>query len=95
MSKLKTFVPVDVQAVLNSLPPKSYIHGIALRMETPLNGRKPLPIGVEIIWDNDKIQTGRTFPVEYPLSNLLPPPADNDKVLLATSRRGGRNKAQA
>lgn len=63
MSKLKTIVPIDVQAVIRRLPAKSFVHSVELNADKT---------GVEIVWDNDKIHTGRTYPVDYPAAKLLP-----------------------
>lgn len=73
MSKLKTIVPVDAQAVIRSLPPKSFVHSVELNADKT---------GIEIVWDNDAIKTGRTYPVEYPLEKIIVnSPMNNDKVV--------------
>lgn len=63
MSLLKTTVAVDVQRVIDALPPKSYVHSVTLSVDRQ---------GVEIVWDHDAIKTGRTYPVEYPLDKIMP-----------------------
>lgn len=74
MSKLKTFIPLDVAKVIGLLPPKSTLTGATMRVETALNGKPPLPVGVDLIWENDGIHTGRTYPVEYTLEKLSDQP---------------------
>lgn len=69
MSKLSTTIPIDVKSVIDALPKGSFVHWVML------NEAKT---GVEIVWDNDDIKTGFTFPTEYPLEKL----GFNDKVLL-------------
>lgn len=63
MSKLKTIVPIDVQSVIRRFPAKSFVHSVELNADKT---------AVEIVWDNDGIFTGRTYPVDYPASRLTP-----------------------
>lgn len=57
MSQFKTVIPIDVKAVIGSLPKGSSVLKISLREDL---------IGVEVIWDNDWLKTPYAFPVDYP-----------------------------
>lgn len=61
MSKHVTTLPVDVQPVLDALPPKSHIHSIELSTDKK---------SIAIIWENDGSKTGRTYPVPYAVEKL-------------------------
>lgn len=62
MSKLTTKIPVDVQAVLSALPPNSFVHSVKLNDDKS---------GIDIVWDNPAIKTAFTFPVNYPLAEIM------------------------
>lgn len=61
MSKFRTVIPINTQAVIAALPPRSFVHSTTLL---------PDASGVEIIWDCDDLKTAYTFPLDYPAEKL-------------------------
>lgn len=71
MSKFTTTIPVDVQEVVRALPAGSSVQKINVKLESSLTTASPLPVGIEIIWDNDQLKTPYTFPLDFPLKKLM------------------------
>lgn len=67
MSKFSTRIPVNINEIIGKLPKNSFIHSVELAEDRA---------SVEIIWDNDKLQTAYTFPINFPAEKLI----FNDKV---------------
>ena len=61
MSKFKTSIAVDVAAVKELLPEGSFLHGVNWDAK---HGT------VDLLWEHEKILTGRDFPVEFPAAVL-------------------------
>lgn len=61
MSKFVTRIPIDIHAVLELLPKRA----------TPLDVLfNPNTATVEVHWDDDDLETGYTFPIEFPAPAL-------------------------
>lgn len=61
MSKFKTSIPVEIKAVLDALPPRSFVNGVSLEGET-----------VVVQWENDDYRTPYTYPVEWEDPHTVP-----------------------
>jgi hypothetical protein len=61
MSLFSTKIPVDVSRVLALLPKDHFLHDITFNVEQR---------EVEIIWDSERLFSGMTIPVPYPVSDL-------------------------
>jgi len=61
MSKFKTAIPVDVEAVKKLLPAGSFIHGVEWNKDTS---------SVELTWEHDKVVTPFSFAADLPLAVL-------------------------
>ncbi len=61
MSKFKTCIPVDVDAIKALLPSNSFIHGVTWNPEASQ---------VELQWENDRLKTPYTFSVDFPIESL-------------------------
>lgn len=61
MSKFITNLSIDVQAVLEMLPPGTSIQEVRLTESKR---------AVEILWENDNLLTPYTVPIPFPLENL-------------------------
>lgn len=61
MSKFKTSIPVDVEAIKNGLPARSFVHGVAFDGQS-----------VTVEWENDHFKTPYTFSVDWPDLNKVP-----------------------
>jgi hypothetical protein len=72
MSKFFTPIPVDVNGVIEKLPPGSFIHSIDLEKKSVLDkaGIATVTYCVNVIWDNDNLKTAYTFPLECPVEKL-------------------------
>lgn len=58
MSKFLTILPLDVDEMLSKLPGKHFLHGITYNPKTK---------SVEVHWEHDKLETGLSVPVPFPL----------------------------
>lgn len=56
MSKFKTSIPVDLDAIKNALPGRSFINSIEFDRERGT---------VSVLWENDDFKTPYTFPVDW------------------------------
>lgn len=70
MSLFQTKLPIDFKAFSDSLPQGAYIHSITLDKKYHPESQKEPPQCVVIEWESHKLNTGYTFPVEYPLNDL-------------------------
>ena len=61
MSKFKTVMMVDVEAIKRELPNNVFIHGVEFQADPPR---------VELTWEHDGLKTPYTFPLDYPLELL-------------------------
>ena len=61
MSKFKTSIPVDVEAIKKLLPAGAFLHGVEWDEEQK---------DVNIIWEHEGLVTGRDYPLEFPRENL-------------------------
>jgi hypothetical protein len=61
MSKFKTSIPVDLAAIKNALPPRSFVSGVHFDGER-----------VTLEWENDDYKTPYTVPVEWSDLNSIP-----------------------
>lgn len=61
MSKFKTSIPVDVDAIKKLLPEGAYVHGVEWDEEQK---------DVNVLWEHDAFKTPVDFPVEFPRVNL-------------------------
>lgn len=87
MSKFKTSIAVDVEAIKKLLPDGAFIHGVEWdEVEGDVN----------ILWEHEKLVTGRDFPIEFPITNLevkkLP---KGIEMLRSSGPRSTRPKAPA
>lgn len=95
MSQFITEIPVDLAAVLNKLPKRSFVESV----QYDATARK-----VCVVWSNDQLQTPFSVPTPFPVQSLhdqqfpkcvtvrpaaQPPqlPANNDKVPVDTRKR--------
>ncbi len=96
MSQFITEIPVDLEAVLNKLPKRSFVESV----QYDATARK-----VCVVWSNDQLQTPFSVPTPFPVQSLHdqqlpacvfvrpaythPPqlPANNDKVPVDTRKR--------
>jgi len=62
MSLFSTKLPVNVQELLDALPPGHHLHGIAYDKQKQ---------EIVVLWETDKFKTGYTFPVDYPFADVL------------------------
>ena len=84
MSRFKTTILVDVEAVKASLPKNAFIHGIRF-VETPPS--------VELEWEHDDLKTPYTFSMEFSAADLQAKklPAD---VKYTAPAKGGTTQAK-
>lgn len=61
MSKFKTAIAVDVEAVKKLLPQGSYVHGVDWNRETQ---------SVELTWEHDGVITPYSFAADFPLAAM-------------------------
>ncbi len=61
MSKFVTSLTAPVAETVAKLPEGSFVH------ETKLSGDKQ---SIEIVWDNDSLHSGLTYPVPFPVENI-------------------------
>lgn len=61
MSRFKTAIPVDVEAVKRMLPPGTYFHGVTW---------DPATQTLALEWEHDKVTSPYTFAADFPLAAL-------------------------
>ena len=61
MSLFQTKLSVDVKQILDSLPKGHFLHGITFNKDTR---------EVCVLWEYERMESGLTVPVEFPLADL-------------------------
>lgn len=83
MSKFRTTIPVDLKSVIAKLPERSNVLSVEYNAAS---------CEIELIWDNDKLTTPYTFPLDYPLEKLVNDKAASVNVKETVDKPGKRGK---